>query len=161
MDFFENIQEKTQQLKEKTQNSRQKLKVSAKSKTQFAENASKKSLGWVKNILNFGSFKALQCVWTLWLDDRAWRVEHEQVPVPWLCPPGGQFATHPARRGWKVRARLEELRQGRLGRQKPDGDGVGCLLWHVSESPGQGTDWIHDLWVSGRLVCHGEAKPEE
>ena len=42
MGFFENIQEKTQQLKEKTQNSRQKLKVSAKSKTQFAENASKK-----------------------------------------------------------------------------------------------------------------------
>ena len=44
MGFFENIQEKTQQLKEKTQNSRQKLKVSAKSKTRFAENASKKSL---------------------------------------------------------------------------------------------------------------------
>ena len=42
MGFFENIQEKTQQLKEKTQNSRQKLKVSAKSKTRFAENASKK-----------------------------------------------------------------------------------------------------------------------
>jgi len=42
MDFFENIQEKTQQFKEKTQNSRQKLKVSAKSKTLFAENASKK-----------------------------------------------------------------------------------------------------------------------
>ena len=41
MGFFENIQEKTQQLKEKTQNSRQKLKVSAKSKTRFAENASK------------------------------------------------------------------------------------------------------------------------
>ena len=42
MGFFGNIQEKTQQLKEKTQNSRQKLKVSAKSKTRFAENASKK-----------------------------------------------------------------------------------------------------------------------
>ena len=42
MGFFKNIQEKTQQLKEKTQNSRQKLKISAKSKTRFAENASKK-----------------------------------------------------------------------------------------------------------------------
>ena len=42
MGLFGNIQEKTQQLKEKTQNSRQKLKVSAKSKTRFAENASKK-----------------------------------------------------------------------------------------------------------------------
>ena len=47
MGFFENIQEKTQQLKEKTQNSRQKLKVSAKSKTRFAENASKKK-AWLK-----------------------------------------------------------------------------------------------------------------
>ena len=34
--IFENIQEKTQ-LNEKTKNSRQKLKVSAKLKTQFAE----------------------------------------------------------------------------------------------------------------------------
>ena len=42
MGFFENMQEKTKQLKEKTQNSRQKLKVSAKFKTLFAENASKK-----------------------------------------------------------------------------------------------------------------------
>ena len=32
--------------KKKTQNSRQKLKVSAKSKTRFAENASKKKPGW-------------------------------------------------------------------------------------------------------------------
>ena len=49
MGFFENIQEKTQQLEEKTQNSRQKLKVSAKSKTRFAENASKKK-AWLTYI---------------------------------------------------------------------------------------------------------------
>ena len=43
--FYKISENKPQQLKEKTQNSRQKLKVSAKSKTQFAENASKKKPG--------------------------------------------------------------------------------------------------------------------
>ena len=44
MGFFENIQEKTQQLKEKTQNSRQKLKFSAKSKNAVCRKRFKKSL---------------------------------------------------------------------------------------------------------------------
>ena len=55
MGFFGNIQEKTQQLKEKTQNSRQKLKVSAKSKTRFAENASKKKPA-LKRLIDFSIF---------------------------------------------------------------------------------------------------------
>ena len=53
MGFFGNIQEKTQQLKEKTQNSRQKLKVSAKSKTRFAENGAKTKPALMRTPKNF------------------------------------------------------------------------------------------------------------